>query len=82
MFLIWVRLVFFFLWLAYANLRSNKHRLNYTKVKDEDFMDRSDETIRIAASQFRCLKKNQVDYMRSVKRMGQEEKKLLMQCLL
>ena len=40
-----------------VHLRSGKHRLNYTKMKDEDFMDRSDETLRIAASQFRSLKK-------------------------
>lgn len=57
-----------------VHLRSGKHRLNYTRMKDEDFMDRSDETLRIAASQYRSLKKNQVDYMRSIKKMGQEGK--------
>lgn len=41
-----------------VHLRSGKHTVNYTRMKDEDFMDTADETLRIAASQFRSLKKS------------------------
>ena len=56
------------------NLRQENHRINYTKIKDEEFFDRLDQILRIACSQFRTLKGSQTEYLRSAKKMGEHEK--------
>lgn len=58
--------------------RTDKKRINYTKLHDTKFFDCIDQWVRIGASQFRTLKMRQVDYLRLARKCSEEEKKALM----
>lgn len=52
-------------------------RLNFTKKHDSDFVDAMDEQLRIAASQYREVKKDSSKYGRCVRKASAQEKEAL-----
>lgn len=56
-------------------LRSELHRLNYTKMKDHDFFDYLDEQLRIGTAHYRSLKGSDTEYFRCAKKMSMDEKR-------
>lgn len=55
--------------------RTEKNRINYTRLDDSKFFDHIDQWVRIAAAQYRCLKLRQDTYIRLGRKVSQEEKK-------
>ena len=80
---------YFFNWISLLCLlppcppvqRTTQQRLNYSKMKDEQFFDQLDQYIRIGAAQIRTLKINQADFIRVAKKCSQEEKKAIEEIL-
>eukprot|EP00438_Fugacium_kawagutii_P035503 Skav236424 [mRNA] locus=scaffold4432:3940:4977:- [translate_table: standard] len=52
-------------------------RVNFTKKHDSDFVDAMDEQLRIAAAQYREIKKDPSKYSRCVRKASAEEKQML-----
>ena len=67
--------------LALVKLQHQKQRMNFSKLMDDDWQDKVDETLRICAKQYRELKKFPDLYARCLKKASQEEKVLIDQCL-
>lgn len=59
---------------ALLSLQSEKGRLNFTKLHDQDWSDSMDDTIRIGAQQYRDLKRDSVKYARCTKKCSLQEK--------
>ena len=80
---------YFFHWISLLCLlppcppvqRTTQQRLNYSKMKDEQFFDQLDQYIRIGAAQIRTLKINRADFIRAAKKCSQEEKKAIEEIL-
>ena len=59
---------------ALLSLQTEKGRLNFTKLHDQDWSDSMDDTIRIGTQQYRDLKKDPVKYARCIKKSSLKEK--------
>ena len=60
--------------LSLLKIQNETGRINFGRMHDNDFADSIDESIRIAASQFREIKKDFVKYSRAVRKCSEAEK--------